>query len=138
MARFDEAVASLEPAAELYGESGDVEARGRIMAQIGGAHAGRGTGAAGVALLNAELDAARGISPQGMARLYLSLANLYTTEAQFDAALTACERAEALARVADDQGTLIRALSRRGTVLCDQAGQVESGLAGRGGGSRLA
>jgi hypothetical protein len=38
-------------------------------------------------------------------------------------------RAQALARVANDQGLLVRALSRRATFLSERVGQVESGLA---------
>jgi tetratricopeptide (TPR) repeat protein/transcriptional regulator with XRE-family HTH domain len=127
-ARYNEALAALEQAAELYDAGDDVEARGRVVAQIGWAYAESGASAAGVARLTGVLDAAPGLAPLGKARLHLALANLYMVEGRYDDALNACERAEALARVANDRGLLVRALSRRGTFLSERVGQVESGL----------
>jgi tetratricopeptide (TPR) repeat protein/transcriptional regulator with XRE-family HTH domain len=125
MARYDDALEALEQAASLYGRAGDTEARGRVVAQVGWAHAGRGTGAAGVARLREELSAAPGFSAQGLARLHLALAQLHALDDSGEDVLLACGQAEELARAAGDHDLLVRALARRGVVLNERVGQVE-------------
>jgi class 3 adenylate cyclase/tetratricopeptide (TPR) repeat protein len=119
LARYDDALAALERAVDLYGLAGDNEARGQAIARIGWAHAERGTRAEGIAQMRDALSYASELSPRCRAALSLSLANLYYLVGSKEECLEASTQAMELAREIGDEQTLVRAMSRRADVLSD-------------------
>ncbi len=119
VARYDEALAVLERAAEDYRAAGDPEGLARAVAGIGQAHAERGTARAAMERLTSLLDdaPAHGFSSRALAALYNALARLCNLQGRYDAQLAAAEAAVELAGAAGDDGLLLLAESQRGTAL---------------------
>jgi len=130
VARYDEALAVLERAAEDYRAAGDPEGLARAVAGIGQAHAERGTARAAMERLTSLLDdaPAHGFSSRALATLYNALARLCNLQGRYDAQLAAEAAVELagaagddglllLAGAAGDDGLLLLAESQRGTAL---------------------
>ncbi|HEX8918946.1 MAG TPA: tetratricopeptide repeat protein, partial [Chloroflexota bacterium] len=130
VARFDEALQVLEQAVEIYRQSRDLEAVGRVTARIGRVHRDRGSVDEGVARLTPLLDLLAWSGPSaGLASLYVALAHLYFAGGRYEECLDAAERGVDTARSIGDEGLLAAAEMRRGTVLY-MLGKVEEGTAG--------
>jgi tetratricopeptide (TPR) repeat protein/transcriptional regulator with XRE-family HTH domain len=118
MARYDQALAVLEQAVELFQILGDPEGLGRAIAQIGEIHAARGTPEEGVARLQPLLQAASDYrSPRTLASLHIALAQLYSLSGRHREQLSTAQRASELARAAEDDRLLGVAEHDRGTAL---------------------
>jgi tetratricopeptide (TPR) repeat protein/transcriptional regulator with XRE-family HTH domain len=127
-ARFDEAVAALEPAAESYRLSGDREGEGRVTAQIGIAYARRGRPLGGLTRLQPVLERLEAGDPStGLARLYAALAFLYSWSEQLSKCIVATERASALASALGDDLILAQSEVVRADTL-DYLGRIEEAL----------
>jgi tetratricopeptide (TPR) repeat protein len=118
VARYDEALAVLEQAAEVFRTAGDREGAHRALAQIGQVHGVRGTPEVGVRRLRAALETvSTGEPSHGLAALYAALAHLYYASGRTNEQLAAAERAAELARVVGDDRILADAQNRRGLAL---------------------
>jgi tetratricopeptide (TPR) repeat protein len=128
-ARYDEAMTALAEARSAHRVVGDTEGMARVAAEIGQAHTLRGTPEEGIAWLPAETLAleTRGLSPNGLANLYIALANLLNASNRNDEALAAAERGAELARLAGANGPLARAERRRGNAFL-LLGRVEEAI----------
>ena len=117
--RYDAALAVLEPAAAAYGVEGDLAGLVRVTAAMGWIHRFQGTTLRGIARITALLERLEpsGASPPPLATLYQALSRLLFTAGQYDASLTAGERAAALARAGGDDRTLALAEEHRINVL---------------------
>jgi tetratricopeptide (TPR) repeat protein len=113
--RYAEALDVLERAVETYRTAGDSEAQARTLAQIGLAHASRGTPHEGLARLQPALRRfeAGGASP-GLVALYAALADLYFRSGRYAEQLTAADRAAELAQMIGDAHLLAVAQGKRG------------------------
>jgi tetratricopeptide (TPR) repeat protein len=128
LARFDEAFAVLERAAETYKAAGDTQGLGRTVARIGRIHAYRGTPHAGIARITAVLaDLAGGAPSAALAALYVALGRLYFVTGRYQEQLQVAEQAATVARAVGDPGVLAEAEMRRGTALA-HLGRREEGL----------
>jgi predicted ATPase/DNA-binding XRE family transcriptional regulator len=105
LARYDAALKTLERAAETQRTAGDQEDYGRIVAQIGRAHAQRGTSEAGLQRLEPLLASARAaFSPHAQAALYTAMGQLLFSAARYGEQLAATDRAiELLGATHDDR-----------------------------------
>jgi transcriptional regulator with XRE-family HTH domain/tetratricopeptide (TPR) repeat protein len=114
-ASYNQALDVLDRAAADYQAHGEIEGWGRATAQIGWVHARRGTAEEGIRRLRELLagTGAHGLSPQGLADLYVALAQLYTGLERYDDLLDAAARAATLARQAGDERALGKAQMRR-------------------------
>jgi tetratricopeptide (TPR) repeat protein/transcriptional regulator with XRE-family HTH domain len=126
LGRFRQALEVLEAALALYQALGEVEGQGRVLARLGHLHVYAGTPTAGVARVQPLVAplCASGLSLSGQAALSAALSRLYFnsaeyrgTRAPYGEALSAAERAEALAEQAQDERLLGQAKSRRGVAL---------------------
>jgi transcriptional regulator with XRE-family HTH domain len=129
LARFGEALATIEGALLAYEALGDVEGQARLAAEALRAHISLATFDAGVARFGPLIEdlRARGLSESGQARLYSALADLLAHGAWYEAgegamrrlseALMTAEYAMALARAAGDDGALAYAMLGRGLAL---------------------
>jgi tetratricopeptide (TPR) repeat protein len=120
--RYDEALEALERAAELYRARGDLEQEGRIVAEIGWVHRGRGTAEEGIARIQPLVSAmetagATGPQVQVLAGLYTALARLFFRLERHHEELKAAERASDLARRTGNDTILAVAEARRGAAL---------------------
>jgi tetratricopeptide (TPR) repeat protein/transcriptional regulator with XRE-family HTH domain len=120
--RYDEALVTLEQAAQLYAAIGDVSREAQLIAEIGWAHNSRGTGEQGIARIRPLLESLEGhepapVEPWVLAALYTALARIYFGLGRFHEELAAAERAAELARLVDKGGVLAVAEARRGAVL---------------------
>jgi tetratricopeptide (TPR) repeat protein/transcriptional regulator with XRE-family HTH domain len=117
-ARYAEALSALDPAAAAYRTAGDLEATGRVVAQIAGVHVDRGTPDAGLARLEPVLAllAERGPS-RALATLYNQQADLFYMQGRLREQLTATEQGERMARLAGDEAQRAEALYLRGDAL---------------------
>jgi len=120
--RYDEALEALERAAELFRARGDLEEEGRIVAEIGWVHRGRGTAEEGIARIQPLVSAmetagATGPQVQVLAGLYTALARLFFRLEQHHEELKAAERASELARRTGNDTILAVAEARRGAAL---------------------
>jgi DNA-binding SARP family transcriptional activator/uncharacterized protein (DUF924 family) len=146
MACYDEALATLEQAMEVYRGLGELEGMERVMAQIGRVYAFRGTPDEGVThlsrisasettangLLGSLEESSGALTQSGPARaslaaLYVALARLFYAMGRHTEELTAAERAVELARVVQNDLILAEAEVRRGSALTN-LGHVEEGL----------
>jgi tetratricopeptide (TPR) repeat protein/transcriptional regulator with XRE-family HTH domain len=117
-ARYAEALAALEPAAEAYRAVGDLEATGHVVATMAGVHVDLGTAAEGLKHLEPVLAllAERGPS-RTLAALYTQQADLLYMLGRLWEDLAATEQAERIARLVGDDEHLGDALQLRGTAL---------------------
>lgn len=117
--RYDEAVATLEQAAQTYQARGDVEGLVRVVAQLGQAHAFRGTPQEGVARVEPLLkqSEALGLSRRGVTVLSAALARLFLVMGNYTGLLTLAERVVEYAREAADDAALAEAKYFNGWVL---------------------
>jgi len=128
MGRYDAALTVLAQAEEAYRAAGDGEGLRRIVAQIGRAHAARGTREEGLERLRPLLGdcAARAPSP-GLAALYAALAYLLGVDGRYSDQLEAVAQAATHARAVGDDQLLAEAEGRRGLALT-MMGRVEEGI----------
>ncbi len=117
-ARYDEALVTLERAAEVYRLEGDLESEVRTLAQMGRIHRWRGTSQEGLTRLLPLLERlpTTGAS-RGAAAFYVALAYLYKGVGLYSEQVAAAEQAAALARVIGDDALLTTALERRASAL---------------------
>jgi tetratricopeptide (TPR) repeat protein len=128
VARYDAALAELEPALETYRAAGDVEGQARVLAQIGWMHAARDTPDEGLARLQSFLATLDPAEPsRGQAALYASLAWLFLWRGPYAECVTAAEQAAQLARAVGEDKILADVEVRRGTALWCM-GRAEEGL----------
>jgi class 3 adenylate cyclase/tetratricopeptide (TPR) repeat protein len=121
-ARYDEALDSLERAAEAYHAAGDRDAEGRVLAQIGEAYYERGSTAEGITrlepfLAEADPELDRIVPSSCIASVHAAMALLYFACGRYPDALSAAERASACARAAGDDRVVARAEVSRGLAL---------------------
>jgi class 3 adenylate cyclase/tetratricopeptide (TPR) repeat protein/DNA-binding XRE family transcriptional regulator len=132
-ARYDAALAALDVAVEIYRAQGDPEAEARATAQIGWAHAYRGTPEEGIARLQPllEASAASQLSDGVQAALHVAFAQLCQISGRYAEELRAAERAAELARAAEENRLLAQAQVRRGNafVLMGHLGDGKQALA---------
>lgn len=121
VAWYDEALEELEAAALIFEESGDIEARARVVAQIGDIHFLRGAPNAAITAIRAVLD---GLDEDeedepsgGVAKLYVALVDPLYHLNRFEDALMAAYRAVELARLHDDEWLSVEAAVRYGLAL---------------------
>lgn len=115
--RFDEALEVLERAIGGYKAIGDVEGQVRALAQVGAAHASRGSAQAGIDRIRGAVRELGSGGPRELARLYSALAVLYFRSGQYDEQLAASNRAAELASTAGDDRMFAVSQSARGMAL---------------------
>lgn len=117
-ARFDEALEMLDQAAKAFQRTGDREGRRQAVAELGRAHARRGTPQEGIARVQALLAAA-GEDEQsaGLAALHVALADLFYASGRYREQLAAAERGVLMARIASDEQLRTQAEQWRSTAL---------------------
>ncbi len=117
-AGYDEALVTLERAAEVYRLEGDLEGEVRALAQIGRIHRWRGTSQEGLTRLLPLLERLPKTSvSRGVAAFYIALAYLYMGVGQYSEQVAAAEQAAALARAIGDDSLLTTAQERRAAAL---------------------
>jgi tetratricopeptide (TPR) repeat protein len=117
-AQYAEAIACFERAAAAYRAAGDLEASGRLVAQIGRVHCQCGTTADGLAHVEPALALLAQRRPSAaLANLYGKQANLLNLGGRIREGLAAAERAEKIARLVGDDESLAYALYMRGVIL---------------------
>jgi tetratricopeptide (TPR) repeat protein/transcriptional regulator with XRE-family HTH domain len=100
---YDAALSVLERAATTYRATGDLESLGSVTAQMGRAHAFRGTQDEGIQRITPLLGLLTRSGPSpSLAALYMALYNLYFTSGRYSEALTASDQAADLARAMGD------------------------------------
>ena len=111
-ARYSEAVAVLEEALAVYRSAGDSEGQARVVAKIGQLHASRGAAATGIALVESWLASPQAgtVSAQQQGTLSMTLAYLSMNSGRYQEALAAAQQAADLARQAQDNHLLGKAL----------------------------
>ncbi|HEX6817621.1 MAG TPA: AAA family ATPase [Ktedonobacterales bacterium] len=117
VARYDEAIQTLERAAEVARSAGDLEGRRRAMAQVGRVYARRGAGQEGVQRLSPLLATMTGEPSRGEAALQIALADLYSTSGRYREQLAAAERAAEVAKALNDDTLLAQAEQWRSSAL---------------------
>lgn len=117
--RFDDALAELALALDIYRDLADIAGVGRVAAQLGQVHADRGTPAEGIAQLQPLLVSLEDgdAPPSTRAATVDALAQLYHLSGRYDAQLATAERAVALARSGSDVRLLAQTQMRRGNAL---------------------
>jgi tetratricopeptide (TPR) repeat protein len=118
MELYSRAQEVLERAAVALRLAGDLESLGRVVDQIGRAHARKGTWAEGITHVESHLGVLATAGPtHGLAALTGALALLYQQDGQYEVALAVATRAVAVARALGDDRLLARASMLRGTNL---------------------
>ena len=118
LAHYDEALVTLERAAEVYQVMGDLEGELRALAQMGRIHYWRGTSKEGLARLLPMLGRLPKTSvSRGAAAFYIALAYLYMGTGQYSEQIAAAEQAATLARSLGDEALLTTAQERRAAAL---------------------
>ncbi|GAC1323698.1 MAG: AAA family ATPase [Chloroflexota bacterium] len=122
VARYDEALDSLERAATVYRSVGNTDAEASAAAQIGHIHFVRGSRIEGIARLHPLIERLekdqQGTRPTyGLAALYAALARLHTEAYHGRQKLEMAERASALADEVGDDHLFIGAEVTRGDAL---------------------
>jgi adenylate cyclase len=116
--RYDDALQRLEPAAEIYHRAGDLEAAGRVTAQMGMVHRWRGSAEDGVRLVQPMIEALEPVGPSpALASLHVALAQLQFLAGRYRDTLSAAARAAEVAQAIGDTRLLGEAEERRGTAL---------------------
>jgi tetratricopeptide (TPR) repeat protein/transcriptional regulator with XRE-family HTH domain len=109
--RPDEALAVLTQAEATYRAAGDSDGQQRVLVQMGGVHAVRGTPSEGLQLLLPVLEAANpGAPPRVLAAMYAVVATLYFSAQRYPESLAAAERALALARMTGEDDLRVSTL----------------------------
>jgi len=127
-AKYDEAIAALESAAEVYRAAGELDDVARVTATLGQVHADRGTPEQGVAVLRPLADDLSGADPShGLAALLVALGHLYFASGRYAELLDADRRAEEVARAIGDERVLAEALFGQGLALL-KIGHIGEGL----------
>jgi len=132
--RYAEAADAWGPAVEAYRAAGDWEGLGRVAARLAWAHARRGAPDAGLALLASlppgltRETTGEPPAPGVAAALHTGMAVLLLTAGRYDEALSASERASALARAGGGQPERARADGLRLDLL-DLMGRLGDALA---------
>ncbi len=117
-AHYDEALVTLERAAEVYQVEDDLEGELRALAQMGRIHYWRGTSKEGLARLLPMLGRLPNNSvSRGAAAFYIALAYLYMGTGQYSEQIAAAEQAATLARALGDEALLTTAQERRAAAL---------------------
>jgi tetratricopeptide (TPR) repeat protein/transcriptional regulator with XRE-family HTH domain len=117
-ARYAEALASLERAAEAHRVAGDLEATGRVVAVIAQVHIDGGTPAEGLVRLEPVLAMLEGRGPSpALAALYAAHSDLFYMLGRLHESLAAAAEAERIARLVGDDYQLAYALACRGVAL---------------------
>ncbi len=128
LARYDEGLAVLEPAADCYRATADLESLARITAQIGRLHAYRGTPRAGLERIQPVLAQLAMVGPSpGLAVLHLAMAALSERCGEYSQGLEAAEQARDLARMLGNDSLPLAAEQQRAGLL-DFLGQPEKAL----------
>lgn len=119
LARFSQALETLEAAIAIYQASGDIEGHGRVLALVGQVYAIAETPEAGLARIQPFIGplCTSGLPMSGQAALSIALARLYEDNKQPDASLIASEQAMKLANEAHDARLLGQAKLWRGVAL---------------------
>ncbi len=115
---YDESLEALERAASVHERRRDLDAAGRIVAQIGMAHRYRGTLDQGIARVTPMVEALSPLGPsESLASLHLALANLFLVAGRWRDVLDSADKAAQIARVIGNERQLGEAEERRGTAL---------------------
>jgi transcriptional regulator with XRE-family HTH domain/tetratricopeptide (TPR) repeat protein len=116
---FEAMLRVLEPAADTYRVAGDLDGLVRVTAEIGQAHAMRGTAHEGLLVLTALLERVEpdSVSSPALSALYEAQGWMMFAAGQYDAALVACERTATLAQTTGDTATAIKAGTQRINIL---------------------
>ncbi len=119
LARYEEALAAFERAAEAYRQAGDSEGQARVVAQIGQAHADRGTARQGLERLEPALAVFErgGVSQETLAALHDTYAQLLHLAGRYSEQMEEAERAATYARTAGSDLLLCQIEMRRGNAL---------------------
>lgn len=119
MVRYDEALAALESAWQVFNRTDALESLGHTVAQIGWVYALAGRPEEGLARLQPlPMPLSSSLLPQHtLAELHLTLAKLCMVGGRYDEQLVAAERAAKLARAVNDGKLLAQAEMRRGDAL---------------------
>lgn len=128
LARYDEALTVLERSAESYGATDDLHGLARVTAQIGRAHALRGTPEEGVIRVEpllAQVQDGQYVHELGGVRAVL--AHLFFASGRYREALDSAQAATDLARAAQNDALLAEGQQWYGTTLA-MMGRVEEGL----------
>ena len=128
VARYDEAIALLEPAAAVYVANGDAERLAATLSPFLWAHSFRGTPAEGMARVEPLLPMFEAAVPSpALALFHVKLATLFHFAARYDAQLGSGQRAADVATQVGDNRVLGEAEDVRGYALC-LLGRLEEGL----------
>lgn len=105
LARYDEAIATLDEAATAYRGSGDLDGFGRVIARIGQVYGRRGTPDQGFARIERSLPVLTlSGATRGLAAAYAALAHLCWLRGRYDEqAVVAAQAAQAAWAVGDDR-----------------------------------
>jgi tetratricopeptide (TPR) repeat protein/transcriptional regulator with XRE-family HTH domain len=128
LARYDEALAVLERAAEAYREARDFEGEGRVTALIGYLHIDLGMPEQGIRRIQALVEqlATGGPSP-ALGALHMALTDLFWHSGRYSEELEAAEQAAVVGRALHDNRLLAAAQGARGAAL-ETMGHIEEGL----------
>jgi tetratricopeptide (TPR) repeat protein len=125
---YDEALEALEPAARVYAAADDVEALGRITAEIARVHLARGTVQEGKVRIQGVLERLEAHGPSSaLASLYAALASLFSQKGEYAEQLATAERAAELARIVGGDRILVEAEVGRGIAL-QKLGRLDESL----------
>jgi len=117
-AHYDEALVTLERAAEVYRVQADLESEVRTLAQLGRIHRWRGSSQEGLTrLLPLRERLPKQTASRGAAAFYIALAYLYKGVGQYSEQVAAAEHAAQLAQAIGDAALLTTALERRASAL---------------------
>lgn len=131
MGRYDEALAVLDRAVQLYQPMGDAEGAARTIARIGRLHYRRGSAREAITVLESAVATLhRDRSSQAERMLHTSLAFLYLDVGSYDDSLRAADYAATLAAEAQDDLLSGMAETVRGLVLLHHgdAGEASQAL----------
>jgi class 3 adenylate cyclase/tetratricopeptide (TPR) repeat protein len=120
LARYDEAIETLERAVSRFAAAGRSDEELRAVALIGRAHALRGTYEQGLARLSSsveKLESGSAASSGPAAAIYAALGNLHFRASRYQEELDAADRAATLAREAGDERLYAASQVERGTAL---------------------
>ena len=137
-AHWDEALAALDPAAEMRRALDDNVGLAETVALMYRLYAHRGTPIEGLDRLRPLLEQLQGGEPtRQLASVYTALGHLYSLAARYDELLAAAEHATELAAAAGDEQVLAEAMGRKGVALMF-LGRIEAGRVELDGAIRIA
>jgi predicted ATPase/DNA-binding XRE family transcriptional regulator len=127
-ARYEQAMAVLEQAAETCRVSADLDVLGRVIAQLGRLYVTQVRAAEGLRRMQSLHESVEAGGPsRGLAVTEAAFAHLFYVVGRYDEQLAASERAAGLARELGDERILAEAEDRRGLALL-MIGRVEEAL----------